>query len=135
MFCIIDDPFPYHHYKPIVFVRREQLQEALKDTSTSPISITVFPRIGCPGFTLPEHTPNTTDSASNSLFFPDEAIWRSHPRYRLGLCVAVDGAGFMSPGLCGGIYLEHLLAIFVRGEERNRPSTFQVSKRFCSALS
>jgi len=78
-----------------VFVRREQLQEALKGTSTSPVSLTVFPRIGCLGFTQPEHAPNTTDSASKSLFFPDEAIWRSHPRYRLEVGVAVGMAVVM----------------------------------------
>ena len=65
----------------IHFVRREQLYEVLKGTDVFPLSITVFPRLGCPGFTQPEYIPNTAESASRSLFYPDEAIWSGHPRF------------------------------------------------------
>ena len=61
--------------------RREQLYEVLKGTDVFPLSITVFPRLGCPGFTQPEYIPNTAESASRSLFYPDEAIWSGHPRF------------------------------------------------------
>lgn len=45
-------------------------------------TITSFPRLGCPGFTLPEYKPNPVEEgASKSLFFPDEAI-NKHPRFR-----------------------------------------------------
>ncbi|KAH0518962.1 Glutamate--cysteine ligase catalytic subunit [Microtus ochrogaster] len=44
-------------------------------------TITSFPRLGCPGFTLPEYKPNPEEEgASKSLFFPDEAI-NKHPRF------------------------------------------------------
>ncbi|XP_034364846.1 glutamate--cysteine ligase catalytic subunit [Arvicanthis niloticus] len=44
-------------------------------------TITSFPRLGCPGFTLPEYRPNPEEGgASKSLFFPDEAI-NKHPRF------------------------------------------------------
>lgn len=42
----------------------------------------VFFRLGCPGFTKPEHRPSPVEKGvSKSLFFPDEAINR-HPRFR-----------------------------------------------------
>lgn len=75
----------YQHFNQVeanMRLRREQLMEALRDTSTFPLSITVFPQMGCPGFTQPEHVPDTINSASQSLFFPDEVIWWSHPRYK-----------------------------------------------------
>ncbi|XP_058518078.1 glutamate--cysteine ligase catalytic subunit isoform X3 [Ochotona princeps] len=44
-------------------------------------TITSFPRLGCPGFTLPEYKPSPVEGgASKSLFFPDEAI-NKHPRF------------------------------------------------------
>lgn len=62
-------------------LRRRQLKEALKATSTIPLSVTAFPRIGCQKFTLPEVTLPPLPPASQSLFFPDEAIWSGHPRF------------------------------------------------------
>ncbi len=62
--------------------RREQLLEALKDTSTVPLTMTVFPRIGCHNFTHPEHTLKTVDPVFQSLFIPNEAISGAHPKFR-----------------------------------------------------
>lgn len=62
-------------------LRRKQLYEALKSTETIPLSITGFPRLGCPDFTQPEIPIPPLPEASRSLFFPDEAIWSGHPRY------------------------------------------------------
>jgi glutamate--cysteine ligase catalytic subunit len=62
-------------------LRRHQLEEMLKGSGTIPLSMTVFPRLGCPNFTDPTHQPTPTSGASHSLFFPDEAIWTGHPRY------------------------------------------------------
>lgn len=45
-------------------------------------SITAFPRLGCKGFCTPEAKPDPVNSASRSLFFPDEAIYPAHPRFR-----------------------------------------------------
>uniref|UniRef100_A0A0K8TTX2 Glutamate--cysteine ligase n=1 Tax=Tabanus bromius TaxID=304241 RepID=A0A0K8TTX2_TABBR len=48
------------------------------------LSITNFPRLGCPKFTYPEFdvTPNDEESAAKSFFFPDEAIFPGHPRFK-----------------------------------------------------
>ena len=70
-----------HSYLPPA-LRRQQLAEVLKDTDTEAMSLTSFARIGCPGFTVPEHDPKEDGAVSNSLFFPDSAIWSGHPRYK-----------------------------------------------------
>lgn len=46
------------------------------------MSITNFPRLGCPNFTSPPCVPKTHDGVSNSLFFPDECIFDGHPRFK-----------------------------------------------------
>uniref|UniRef100_A0A1X7UMB8 Glutamate--cysteine ligase n=1 Tax=Amphimedon queenslandica TaxID=400682 RepID=A0A1X7UMB8_AMPQE len=61
-------------------LRREMLYEALKGTSVFPLTLTAFPRMGCPGFTEPEFLPQPATSKSRSLFYPDEAV-SSHPRF------------------------------------------------------
>ncbi|XP_055025770.1 glutamate--cysteine ligase catalytic subunit isoform X2 [Misgurnus anguillicaudatus] len=60
--------------------RRGEASSVLKKSQTL-LTVTSFPRLGCPGFTLPEHKPTPTEKGvSKSLFFPDEAI-NSHPRF------------------------------------------------------
>ncbi|XP_006825030.1 glutamate--cysteine ligase catalytic subunit-like, partial [Saccoglossus kowalevskii] len=62
-------------------IRREEIMKLLK-AEDSPLSITSFPRLGCPGFTLPGYEPTLTeDGASRSLYFPDQAINNDHPRF------------------------------------------------------
>ena len=63
--------------------RHQQLLDVLKGTPTIPLGITVFPRLGCPGFTEPQHEPHPQGGASRSLFFPNDVVWRGHPRYML----------------------------------------------------
>ncbi|XP_026473928.1 glutamate--cysteine ligase-like [Ctenocephalides felis] len=48
------------------------------------MSLTSFPRLGCPKFTFPEYdpTPDSEEGASQSYFFPDEAIFPGHPRFK-----------------------------------------------------
>lgn len=48
------------------------------------MSITNFPRLGCPDFTYPiaKPTPEDENCAARSLFFPDEAIYPGHPRFK-----------------------------------------------------
>ncbi|KAL5493226.1 hypothetical protein EMCRGX_G014373 [Ephydatia muelleri] len=60
-------------------LRRQQLQEVLKGEPYFPLSISV---LGCPQFTEPHCVPKPSSSVSHSIFFPDEAIWTSHPRYK-----------------------------------------------------
>lgn len=48
------------------------------------MSITNFPRLGCPNFTYPAANPTPEDEtcAARSLFFPDDAIYPGHPRFK-----------------------------------------------------
>lgn len=63
--------------------RREEVS-ALLDQNESIISITNFPRLGVGKFTYPEFipTPNDEESAAKSVYFPDEAIYPGHPRFK-----------------------------------------------------
>jgi len=62
--------------------RRQQLTDVLKGTDIVPMSVTTFARIGCPEFTTPVHDPIGDNAVSQSIFFPDSAIWSGHPRYK-----------------------------------------------------
>ncbi|CAF0947303.1 unnamed protein product [Didymodactylos carnosus] len=62
-------------------LRRQQGQDLL-DKDEYVISTSTFPRNGCPKFTFPTYAPKPGVSASSSLFFPDEAIYPDHPRFR-----------------------------------------------------
>uniref|UniRef100_A0A9J8BDW1 Glutamate--cysteine ligase n=1 Tax=Cyprinus carpio carpio TaxID=630221 RepID=A0A9J8BDW1_CYPCA len=60
--------------------RRREAASVLNMNETL-LTVTSFPRLGCPGFTQPEYKPTPVEKGvSKSLFFPDEAINR-HPRF------------------------------------------------------
>ncbi|XP_070789044.1 glutamate--cysteine ligase catalytic subunit isoform X2 [Pituophis catenifer annectens] len=60
--------------------RRQEAASVLKKDEAV-CTVTSFPRLGCPGFTIPEYHPTPIETgASKSLFFPDEAI-NKHPRF------------------------------------------------------
>lgn len=63
--------------------RRQELSAMLQD-GESVMSITNFPRLGCDNFTFPVHQPRPDDptSANRSCYFPDEAIFPGHPRFK-----------------------------------------------------
>lgn len=63
--------------------RRQELMELLKP-GEAVMSITNFPRLGAPRFTHPEYkpTPDDENCAARSLYFPDEAIFPGHPRFK-----------------------------------------------------
>lgn len=61
--------------------RRQEVQRVLEPDETV-MTITSFPRLGCPNFTHPLCNPKPETSASGSLFFPDEAIFGGHPRFK-----------------------------------------------------
>ncbi len=61
--------------------RREEVQ-ALMDPDERVYSLTAFPRMGCAHFTDPPFDPNPESSVTRSLFWPDEAIFNGHPRFR-----------------------------------------------------
>ncbi|XP_077093762.1 glutamate--cysteine ligase catalytic subunit-like [Siphateles boraxobius] len=61
--------------------KRRREASSVLDLNQTLLTVTAFPRLGCPGFTLPEHKPTPVEKGvSKSLFFPDEAINR-HPRF------------------------------------------------------
>jgi glutamate--cysteine ligase catalytic subunit len=62
-------------------LRRQEALRLLEGSNASLLTITAFPRIGCPSFTEPVYQPSQ-DGASRSLFYPDKAIYPGHPRYR-----------------------------------------------------
>lgn len=70
--CDIEDSMRY---------RRQEVQSVLESDEVV-MSITSFPRLGCPEFTYPIYHPKPETSASGSLFFPDEAIFGGHPRFK-----------------------------------------------------
>ncbi|KAM3966577.1 glutamate--cysteine ligase [Aphomia sociella] len=61
--------------------RRAEASTLLKDGEVI-MSITNFPRLGCPNFTSPPYSPTPKEGVTKSLFFPDEAIFPGHPRFK-----------------------------------------------------
>lgn len=63
--------------------RRQEVMELLPADEVI-FSITNFPRLGTPSFTWPDSKPNPSDvnGAARSLYFPDEAIFPGHPRFK-----------------------------------------------------
>ncbi|KAH8421379.1 hypothetical protein KR009_003667 [Drosophila setifemur] len=63
--------------------RREEVTELLASDECV-MSITNFPRLGAPNFTFPLAQPRPEDplSSARSLYFPDEAIFPGHPRFK-----------------------------------------------------
>ena len=62
-------------------LRRKEIDELLGPNEYL-ISLTAFPRLGCPKFTSPEYDPQPDTSIAGSLFFPDQAIFSGHPRFK-----------------------------------------------------
>ncbi|KAJ8918410.1 hypothetical protein NQ315_008107 [Exocentrus adspersus] len=61
--------------------RREEVSQLLKPDETV-MSLTSFPRLGCENFTDPPTKPTPDAGATRSLFFPDDAIFPGHPRFK-----------------------------------------------------
>ncbi|XP_044726614.1 glutamate--cysteine ligase [Chrysoperla carnea] len=61
--------------------RRDEAAELLQAGEVL-MSLTSFPRLGCPDFTVPPTTPTPDRGATRSLFFPDEVIYPGHPRFK-----------------------------------------------------
>lgn len=62
-------------------LRRKELKK-LMTQDEMPLSLTAFPRLGCGPFTDPIAVATPTEGASRSLFFPDQAIYPGHPRFK-----------------------------------------------------
>jgi glutamate--cysteine ligase catalytic subunit len=63
--------------------RREEVSKMLPPDECV-MTLTHYPRLGCPSFTFPHFEPRPFDenSAAQSLFIPDEAIFSGHPRFK-----------------------------------------------------
>lgn len=61
--------------------RREEVMEVLEENETL-MCLTSFPRLGCKDFTDPPLTTNPKEGYLCSLFFPDDAVYGSHPRFK-----------------------------------------------------
>lgn len=63
--------------------RRQEASELLHDDEVV-MSLTNFPRLGAPEFTWPIYKPQPDNEggAARSLYFPDEAIFPGHPRFK-----------------------------------------------------
>ena len=72
------------HFNVVEANMRYRRQEAINELQPGEVllSLTSFPRLGCPDFTEPPAKPTPTSGASRSLFFPDEAIFPGHPRFK-----------------------------------------------------
>ncbi|XP_026829944.1 glutamate--cysteine ligase catalytic subunit isoform X2 [Ooceraea biroi] len=72
------------HFNVVEANMRYRRQEATKLLQPNEVlmSLTVFPRVGAPDFTDPSSYPTPDTGASRSLFFPDEAIYPGHPRFK-----------------------------------------------------
>ncbi|CAK9801916.1 Glutamate--cysteine ligase catalytic subunit [Anthophora quadrimaculata] len=72
------------HFNVVEANMRYRRQEASKLLGPNEVlmSITNFPRTGAHDFTDPPTQPTPNSGASRSLFFPDEAIYLGHPRFK-----------------------------------------------------
>ncbi|GJQ86461.1 hypothetical protein Trydic_g10368 [Trypoxylus dichotomus] len=61
--------------------RREEVKKYLNHDEAI-LTLTSFPRLGCEDFSDPPYTPTPNEGATRSLFFPDEAIFPGHPRFK-----------------------------------------------------
>jgi glutamate--cysteine ligase catalytic subunit len=61
--------------------RREEATQLLKSDECL-MTLTSFPRLGTENFTDPPSKPTPNEGATRSLFFPDEAIFPGHPRFK-----------------------------------------------------
>ena len=80
--CACFDSLCYELHLFLSLNRRQQLRDVLQGTPVVPVTCTAFPRLGCYGFIEPAYEPTPGSGVSHSLFFPDEAIWQGHPRFR-----------------------------------------------------
>ena len=61
--------------------KRRNEVEVLLEKDEILVSLSTFPRLGCPGFTDPPTFPDPLNSFTRSLFWPSEATYLGHPRF------------------------------------------------------
>jgi glutamate--cysteine ligase catalytic subunit len=65
--------------------KRRALVQELLDANEYCMTFSTFPLLGCPDFTWPHHVPTPGRGITNSMFFPDQAVFQGHPRYAASL--------------------------------------------------
>ncbi|XP_013104794.1 glutamate--cysteine ligase [Stomoxys calcitrans] len=73
----------FNMLEPNMRYRREEVTELLERNECI-LSLTNFPRLGCPEFTYPIYLPqpNNPKSITMSKYYPDEATFEGHPRFK-----------------------------------------------------
>ncbi len=61
--------------------RRQEVEKLLQEDEIL-VSMAIFPRLGCNSFTWPEASPDPQNSFTRSLFWPSEATYQGHPRFK-----------------------------------------------------
>lgn len=78
---------PYEHdiscIKDIEANMRLRKQEAQKhlDPNEYLMTFSTFPMLGCPDFTYPKSRTTPDTGITSSIFFPDDAVFKGHPKY------------------------------------------------------
>jgi glutamate--cysteine ligase catalytic subunit len=67
-----------------MILRRKKVQELLESNEAC-MTFSTFPLLGCPNFTWPHSQPTPGRGITNSMFFPDSAVFQGHPRYAASL--------------------------------------------------
>jgi len=62
-------------------LRRDEVEKLLEDNEIL-VSMSIFPRLGVNPFTQPHSKPDVDHSFTRSLFWPNEATFQGHPRFR-----------------------------------------------------
>jgi len=70
----------FNQVEPNMRLRRAEMKQLL-DANECLLTLTSFPRLGCPNFSYPLREPNVK-GVSGSIFFPDDAIYGGHPRFK-----------------------------------------------------
>ena len=73
--------------------RRKEI-EAFCGPNEKIFTITAYPRMGCDDFTEPSERPDIHNSVTKSLFWPDDAIFGGHPRFKVHNLSGLDRKRF-----------------------------------------
>ncbi|XP_008544628.3 glutamate--cysteine ligase [Microplitis demolitor] len=70
----------FNKVEPNMRSRRIEAKKVL-NPGESLVTVTAFPRLGCPNFSEPAAKPTPHTGATRSLFLPDESLYQGHKRW------------------------------------------------------
>ena len=107
--------------------RRKEI-EAFCGPNEKIFTITAYPRMGCDDFTEPSERPDIHNSVTKSLFWPDDAIFGGHPRFKVPIYTIYQNQ--IKIGTNHLLFSEFVkeYQIEKRRESRNEHSRFHGSK-------